>query len=538
MFNEIPDSAKKLARTEATASTKATKSNQTAAPLRKETTQAHANQIFPKNIRFTPFQLAILGILTFVFCAICVGNGLIYSTIRFDSPPEETIALLPATPLESKPQLEETPLATQASNELVVNTPTPTLELTRLPPAPVPSPTATYVVAPALINKDKIAEIIKFVEKQRQLSLPTEIPIKFLTRRQLREQWRDSSFDVATLEAVQTQQEFYRILGLIEPDVDLVEAAFDSQTNILLGYYTPKEKAMYIIAESVNMFAEEEMTFAHEYVHALQDYHFDLNNIITEDRSGDALLAARSLPEGDARLVEELFTRENIGQDELDYNIYRYLFQERPPLKGVSPALGIFTYFPYTAGEYFVIYLFIQGNYSWDLVNQAYYNLPVSSEQVMHPEKYLAGEVPIPIILPDLALALGNSWREIDRDVWGEAGFLVWLIDEVDDQTAINGAAGWDGDAYTLWVDQTDRRLLAESSLWASNAEATEFSEAFKVYMNLRGREVNSAAGDGVTMWEYEGGVTLLSRVERRVLLIIAPDRATLDSVRSQFAGF
>lgn len=538
MFNEIPDSAQKLTRTEVTSSTKATKSNQIAAPLRKEATQAHAGQIFPKNIRFTPFQLAILGILTFVFCAICVGNGLIYSTIRFDSPPEEAIALRPATPLESKPHMEETPLTTQASNEVAVNTPTSTLEPTRSPPAAVPLPTATYVVAPALINKDKIAEIIKFVEKQRQLSLPTEIPLKFLTRRQLQEQWRDSSFDVATLEAVQTQQEFYRILGLIEPDVDLVEAAFDSQTDILLGYYTPKEKAMVIIAESVNMFAEEEMTFAHEYVHALQDYHFDLNNIITEDRSGDALLAARSLPEGDARLVEELFTRENIGQDELDYNIYRYLFQEHPPLKGVSPALGIFTYFPYTAGEYFVIYLFIQGNYSWDLVNQAYYTLPVSSEQVMHPEKYLAGEVPIPITLPDLAPALGSSWREIDRDVWGEAGFLVWLIDEVDDQTAINGAAGWDGDTYTLWVDQTDRRLLTESSLWASNAEATEFSEAFKVYMNLRGRQAYPAAGEGLTIWEYEEGVTLLSRVERRVLLIIAPDRATLDSVRSQFAGF
>jgi hypothetical protein len=55
MFNEIPDSAKKLTKIEATSSTKATKFNQTAALLKKEATKAQGSQIFPKNIRFTPF---------------------------------------------------------------------------------------------------------------------------------------------------------------------------------------------------------------------------------------------------------------------------------------------------------------------------------------------------------------------------------------------------------------------------------------------------------------------------------------------------
>lgn len=376
------------------------------------------------------------------------------------------------------------------------------------------------------------------MERYRQLALPTIVPIEFLTRRQLREQWRTTSFDVAALEAAQTQQEFYRALGLIEPEVDLVQAAFDSQTDIMLGYYTPKEKVMVIIAESVNMFSEEEMTFAHEYVHALQDYHFDLNQVLSAQLSGDALLAARSLPEGDARLVEDLFTQQNIRQEELEYNIYRYLFQEHPQLAGVSPALGIFTYFPYTAGEYFVLYLFIQGGYSWDLVNGAYQKLPVSSEQVMHPEKYLAGEAPTPVNLPDLGPVLGNDWREIDQDVLGEAGFLVWLVDRVDQLTASNGAAGWDGDRYTLWVDPAGRPLLAESSIWASEAEAAEFAEAFTAAMNLRGEVAQPYPGGSATLWAGTARATILSRVGRRVLLIIAPDTVTLDRVRGQFAGF
>lgn len=484
-----------------------------------------------KKIRFTLFQLIVLSFLSCILCGICAGIGWVVST-EFSVPSQGVAAGPPPTslPLEATPVPSPTLAATP--------TPSPSPLPTVMPSTAVPSPTATYVVAPALINKDKIGQIIQFVELNRQLALPTAMPIEFLTRRQLREQWRVSSVDAVALEAAQTQQEFYRALGLVEPQVDLVQAAFDSQTDITLGYYTPKEKVMYIVAESVNMFSEEEMTFAHEYVHALQDYHFNLNQVFEAQLSGDALLAARSLPEGDARLVEDLFTSQNIRQEELDYNIYRYLFQEHPRLAGVSPALGIFTYFPYTAGEYFVAYLFIQGGYSWDLVNQAYQKLPVSSEQVMHPEKYLAGEMPVPVNLPDLGPVLGSGWREIDQDVLGEAGFLVWLADRVDQLTAGNGAAGWDGDRYTLWVGPAGRPLLAESSIWATEAEAAEFAEAFAAAMKLRGQAPEPYPGGSTTLWQDAGRVTFLSRAGRRVLLILSPDTTALDRVRSQFAGF
>jgi hypothetical protein len=296
------------------------------------------------------------------------------------------------------------------------------------------------------------------------LALPEKLPLNFLTRRQLREQWQRGSVEREVLEVVEKQQQFYAAMGLIEPEVDLVQAALDTQNSLVLGYYDHEERMMYVIADSVNMFAQEEMTFAHEYVHALQDYHFGIGALLDRNVSADAQLAARALPEGDARLLEDLFTSENITQDQLHYTVYRYLFQEHLELEGVSPALGIFTYFPYTAGEFFVIYLYLSGGFSWDSVNQAYQNPPVSTEQVMHPEKYLAGEMPVDILLPDMGPALGGSWREIDRNVLGEARFLVWLIDQVEADQVITNAAGWGGDSYTLWLDNDGQRLLAKLS--------------------------------------------------------------------------
>lgn len=476
-----------------------------------------------------PVQMAILGGLGLMLCAILAGIGGILFFNR-----NTLLAVRSAAPEPAQAQTELPPTASPSL------TATSTLTPTAVPPTatstPAPTPTATRVVAPELINKDKIAKIISFVEQWRGLALPEPLPLKFLTREQLKVKWREQAYDQAAIKTVQTQQEFYRALGLIEPGVDLGQAAFEGQTDLLLGYYDPADKVMYVIAESVNMFADEEMAFAHEYVHALQDHYFGLDHFLQRDKSADEQLAARSLPEGDARLVERLFTAQNITTDQLNYSVYRYLFQEHPQLEGVSPALGIFSYFPYTAGEYFVGQLYIQGNFTWDRVNQAYANPPVSTEQVMHPEKYLAGELPVLVNLPPLAPALGGTWREIDRNVLGEAGFLVWLADQFDEQAASSGAAGWAGDAYTLWLDETHRRLLAELSLWDTEAEAIEFFETFSTYMNRR--QANSPRHEeaGARFWEDSAGVTELSRQGRQVLIIVAPDRLTLDQVRAQFA--
>ncbi len=487
--------------------------------------------------KLNSLQIAILGGLVLVMCVIFGGLTAavyLYQDRLFDTAPQNAAVAVQSPPT---PEVQVSPSPTIPPTDIPTPAPTATSMLPQAAPTLEPSPTATYAVAPEFINKDKIFEITVFVESWRDLSLPERIPLEFLTRRQLKEQWRDEAFDAAALEAVKTQQEFYAALGLIEPDVDLVEAILESQSGILLGYYTPDEKIMYIIAESVNMFAQEEMTFAHEYVHALQDYHFDLSKLLIygEETSADSWLAARALPEGDARAVETLFTMQNINQSELEYSVYRYLFQEQPSVEGVSPALGIFTYFPYTAGEYFIFYLLFEGNFSWDLVNDAYNHPPVSSEQVMHPEKYLAGEMPTPITLPDLATTLGEGWRELDQNVLGEIGFLVWLIDKTDELTAADGAAGWDGDRYTLWVNEANKqRVLAESAVWETENDAIELYEAFSEYMNLREGQDSSYQEGQTRFWAYDEGVTLLTRNGRHVLIIIGPDRPTLDRVRQQ----
>jgi hypothetical protein len=314
----------------------------------------------------------------------------------------------------------------------------------------------------------------------------------------------------------------------------------DSAAQQTAGFYTPYEKTLYLVAESVNMFASEEIVYAHEYTHALQDQHFDLNRFLDGTLNADQAIAARALIEGDATLVMGAYQYSEITASELEYMAYRASLVERNVIDAVSPSLSVLTFFPYLQGSYFVYSLWEDGGFRWDTVNAAYSDPPTSSEQVMHPEKYLVRDAPQPVTLPDLAPALGGTWHEIEQDVLGEIGLLAWLLDHLDWSAASEAAAGWDGDRYALWSDGEGAHVLVVRSAWDAPGDAAQFFETFTEYLTRRALGVPRLAVNepGRRVWEYEGRATFLARAGDQVLIILAPDRALLDQVSSFFPEF
>jgi hypothetical protein len=114
------------------------------------------------------------------------------------------------------------------------------------------------------------------------------------------------------------------------------------------------------------------------------------------------------------------------------------------------------------------------------------------------------------------------------------------MSDHLDWDTASEGAAGWDGDLYTLWSNAAGDHILVMQSVWDAPGEAAQFSESFADYLTRRSLGVPKLTLNepGRRIWEYEGRATLLARVDDQVLIILAPDRAMLDRVRSLFPKF
>jgi hypothetical protein len=471
--------------------------------------------------------LILAGLVVAVFCVL----GALIVSVLVDrdgllgtAPSEQIIAQ--STPDEAPPIPSVTPTFT----------PSPTTTSVPRPPTSTP----TLVVPPDFINRDKINEINDYVVNTRGLEPQQDVPSRFLTRPELRQYLETEYTQERVSSALDRNRELYVAMDLLDPTADFAETALDSAARNIAGFYAPEGQVLYLVVESVNMFASEEMVYAHEYTHALQDQHFGLDRYLDENLNADQSIAARALIEGDATLVMGAYQFTEITDNELQYVAYRASFVEREVIDAVSPSLGVLTFFPYLEGSYFVYNLWVDAGFRWDRVDAAYDDPPISSEQVMHPEKYFARDVPQVVTLPDLGPVLTDGWREVDRDVLGEIGLLAWLFDHLDYEAAAAGAAGWDGDAYTLWLDGQGAHVLVVRTVWDAPGEAAQFFETFTDYLARRSLGVPELTLNepGRRIWEYEGRANFLARAGDQVLIILAPDRAVLDRVRSPFPEF
>jgi hypothetical protein len=470
----------------------------------------------------------VLILVGLALAVVCVLGALVAIIVANRGPSPDASAVEPVAAQETAtpgPAPTTAPTATPPSAETA--TPRP------------PTPTATLVVPPAVINRDKISQITGYVASLRGLKPLRDVPAIFLSQAQLRQKLEAEYTEQRLSSALDRDRELYVALDLLSPAVDFRKIVLDSAAQNVAGFYTPDEQVLYVIAESVNMFAGEEIVYAHEYTHALQDQHFGLKRFLSADMNADQAIAARALAEGDATLVMGAYAYTNVTDSEMEYMAYRAAFVQREVIDAASPALGVLTFFPYLEGSRFVFALWSNGQ-SWSKVDAAYNAPPVSSEQVMHPEKYLAHDAPRAVTLPDLGRPLGEGWREVDQNTLGEIGLLAWLMDHLDQAAAAEGAAGWGGDTYALWMDGQGRRVLAIKSVWDTPGEAAQFYQTFGDYVTRRSLGVPQLTLDeaGRRLWEYEGRATFLARAGDGVLIVLAPDRATLDRVRGAFPEF
>ena len=88
----------------------------------------------------------------------------------------------------------------------------------------------------------------------------------------------------------------------------------------------------------------------------------------------------------------------------------------------------------------------------WDLVDFAYQRrLPATTEQILHPEKYLEDEGALPV--PDI-LDPGPGWEKVDGGTVGEFFTREILRQDAEEVGADEAAEGWGGDRYEFFRPQ------------------------------------------------------------------------------------
>ncbi len=233
--------------------------------------------------------------------------------------------------------------------------------------------------------------------------------------------------------------------------------------------------------------SDEDLPFvvAHELGHSLQFQHFDIPDIATVTDE-DARLARLALLEGDAMLVMTAVAADSnhlplsrvlvrLAQGALEASLrgYQAALEQSPELKSALPFQRERLVFPYQAGASFVAQMHRAGGFA--LVNRLYEQPPATTEQILHPERYLAGELAVPVQAPPTP----NGWQLVQSGHVGE--LLVRAMLDVCNRrtTTYLAASGWGGDAFTV-VRRGEQGGLLFVSTWDSPRDAEEFERAMR----------------------------------------------------------
>jgi hypothetical protein len=270
-------------------------------------------------------------------------------------------------------------------------------------------------------------------------------------------------------------------LGLIPPDLDLEDLVVDLYAEQIAGYYDPHVKTFYL-ADWLPRFLQRAVV-AHEATHALQDQHYDLERWLAElPPTEDGALARGAVVEGDAMAVMIAYLLVPTGLAIEDLPDVASLMEGRsgevssayPTFERAPAAVQRLLLFPYVEGSRFVIAALRDGG--WPAVDRLYSDPPLSTEQILHPERYWeTRDAPVSLRVPGeepgaTLLASGS---------WGELGVGLILAAALGDSLAAGPARGWDGDRYALYRLPDGGGRFAWSLAWDSPRDAEEFARAY-----------------------------------------------------------
>ncbi len=303
---------------------------------------------------------------------------------------------------------------------------------------------------------------------------------------------RDYSLDEASRDAIEMAA--FDFLPASTDLRELIEALYTEQ---IAGFYDSDTGSLAIITDRAEPSPLDKITYAHEFTHALQDQHYGLEALDLEDNSDDASMAVTALIEGDAMLVQEQYMLQFLDSDDLFELLAEASAAEYPLLDGAPRIVREQLMFPYEAGLLFVKMIVEAGGH--EALDSAYLNPPQSTEQILHPNKYLSGEAPQPVSLPPLTATLGNEWQWVDSNVLGEFTLRLYLEQNLTSRQAAAAAAGWGGDRYAVYVNaQDDTIVMLMKTIWDADAEAAEFVGEYMAF---------GAARFGTAPTETDAGV-------------------------------
>lgn len=358
-----------------------------------------------------------------------------------------------------------------------------------------PAPTETEQSAPTTTTTQPppespadleatVAELSRFVADARGAPFPVPVEVELLD---------GEAFDQRLLTDFEEEREDIDLVGrlfvalrLLEPDEDLFEIYRAFLGEGVLGFYDPATGELVVRGAAVTLSTRS--TIVHELTHAHDDQRFELDRPAVLDAADESSLGFSALIEGNAVRVQQQWEA-TLSDDQRDELLSEQLASVADLDIGDLPFVLLRQIeFPYTAGPPLLEALAEEGGEG--RIDEAFADPPVTSEQVIEPDRYLDREGPLPVAAPP---ADGDV---LDEGTFGQLTLAVTLGDVVDRETARQAADGWGGDAYTAWADG-ERTCVRITFAMDTPEDLAELVDAWRTWATERpGATVGAGEAD------------------------------------------
>jgi hypothetical protein len=303
------------------------------------------------------------------------------------------------------------------------------------------------------------------------MSKLVDLPIKSPLKKSLRSKDEIRAFVVREDKADKDDAKRYaddkslEAFGLIPRGFPLDSFMVDVLTDQIAGLYDPKGKEFYI-ADWIPADQQKDV-MAHELTHALEDQSFNIDPWIKAGRpNDDAELARDAVSEGSAMAAmldyalrdQHLTVRQLPDVDVLIRSGALQDMDNDPNLSKAPPFIRDSLVFPYLAGVSFT-QQFLKEHSGWADLKMVFDRPPVSTQQIMEPQKYFDNVKPDDVVLPDFKGLVPGEWKLLDQNVMGEFGIEEVLKQFLGEDSAKLTSPAWAGDQYAVFEDPKAKTL-------------------------------------------------------------------------------
>ncbi|KAA3657898.1 MAG: hypothetical protein DWQ04_26755 [Chloroflexi bacterium] len=301
---------------------------------------------------------------------------------------------------------------------------------------------------------------------------------------------------------------------------------FQSRTS----YYDAAANEMLVAGDVGEWTASDQLAYVQQFVRQLQDQNFDLDAINTGTLDYDARLALAALSFGETSYIQNVYLRGDYFS-EAELNLIFDNLAQTPS----NDSIPIFTseqQFREVNGIEFVQSLINIGQF--DAVEAAWKNPPLSTEQVLHPQKYLDGEGPDAVDIPMLGTVLGDGWVQLVDDSFGELWLRAYLLQQLNAEQVETAVTGWGGGQFTVYGHNSGDALAMVLWLtWDTPTDSVEFAALYPNYPTKLFNSVGALQSDGSECWQGIDTICLYQR-DDVTFIVRAPDLETAVTIAAE----